>query len=109
VLTYLPEQATIRAKVYPVIKPRTNSFAFEMETNPTIFLYLDPAESAAEFENTVAHELHHIGFSSVHSGFDEKLHALPANVQPAVEWMGAFGGALPCWPPRAARTFTHTP
>jgi Putative zinc dependent peptidase (DUF5700) len=91
VLTYLPEQATIRAKVYPIIKPRTNSFVFEMETNPTIFLYLDPAESAAEFENTVAHELHHIGFSSVHSGLDEKLHALPANVQPAVEWMSAFG------------------
>ena len=91
VLTYLPAQATIRAKVYPVIKPRTNSFVFETETNPAIFLYLDPAESAAEFENTVAHELHHIGFSSVHSGFDEKLHALPANVQPAVEWMGAFG------------------
>jgi predicted metal-dependent hydrolase len=91
VLTYLPEQATIRAKIYPVIKPRTNSFVFETETDPAIFLYLDPAESAAEFENTVAHELHHIGFSSVRSGFDEKLHALPPNVQPAVEWMGAFG------------------
>jgi hypothetical protein len=91
VLTYLPEQATIRAKIYPVIKPRTNSFVFEPETDPAIFLYLDPVESAAEFENTVAHELHHIGFSSVHSGFDAKLHALPANVQPAVEWMGAFG------------------
>jgi hypothetical protein len=91
VLTYLPEEATIRAKVYPVIKPRTNSFVFETETDPAIFLYLDLAESAAKFENTVAHELHHIGFSSVRSGFDEKLHALPANVQPAVEWMGAFG------------------
>jgi hypothetical protein len=91
VLTYLPAQATIRAKVYPVIKPKTNSFVFEPETDPAIFLYLDPVESAAEFENTVAHELHHIGFSSVRSGFDEKLHALPVNVQPAVEWMGAFG------------------
>lgn len=91
VLTYLPEQATIRAKIYPVIKPRTNSFVFEPETDAAIFLYLDPAETGAQFENTVAHELHHIGFSSVRSGFDEKLHALPANVQPAVEWMGAFG------------------
>jgi hypothetical protein len=42
VLTYWPEQAYIRAKVFPVIKPTTNSFVFETETDPAIFLYLDP-------------------------------------------------------------------
>jgi hypothetical protein len=55
VLTCLPEQAVIKAKVFPVIKPMTNSFVFDTQTDPTIFLYLDPEESAAKFENTVAH------------------------------------------------------
>jgi hypothetical protein len=91
VLTYLPEQATIRAKIFPVIKPKTNSFVFDTETDPAIFLYLDPQESAAKFENTVAHELHHIGFASVRSLSEAKLNGLPANVRSAVEWMGAFG------------------
>jgi Putative zinc dependent peptidase (DUF5700) len=91
VLAYLPEQATIRAKVFPVIKPKTNSFVFETDTDPAIFLYLDPAESSAKFENTVAHELHHIGFSSVAPLVDQKTQNLPPNVKTAVEWMGAFG------------------
>jgi putative zinc-dependent peptidase DUF5700 len=91
VLAYLPEQATIRAKVFPVIKPKTNSFVFETQTDPAIFLYLDPAESAAKFENTVAHELHHIGFASVGPLAEQKVQNLPANVKTAVDWMGAFG------------------
>jgi len=91
VLAYLPDQATIRAKVYPVIKPLTNSFVFETHTDPAIFLYLDPAESAAKFENTVAHELHHIGFASVASLTENRLKDLPSNLKPAVDWMSAFG------------------
>lgn len=63
-LLYLPPAATIRARIYPVIKPRTNSFVFETRTNPAIFLYLDPNVSDAEFENILAHELHHIGYAS---------------------------------------------
>ena len=62
-----PTEAYIHAKVFPVIKPITNSFVFETTTDPAIFLYLDPEESAAKFENTVAHELHHIGYASVES------------------------------------------
>jgi hypothetical protein len=91
VLAYLPDQAHIRAKVFPVIKPKTNSFVFETTSDPAIFLYLDPEESAAKFENTVAHELHHIGYSSIESLADEKQKDLPPSVKPAVEWMGAFG------------------
>lgn len=90
-LTYLPDQAVIKAKVFPAIKPVTNSFVFDTQTDPTIFLYLDPEESAAAFENTVAHELHHIGFASVESLAEARQKDLPANVKPAVEWMGAFG------------------
>jgi hypothetical protein len=89
VLNYLPTQAKIRAKVYPVIKPRTNSFVFETETDPAIFLYLDPAVTAEQFENTVAHELHHIGFASIKP--PELPVQTPPRVHDALTWMSAFG------------------
>ena len=91
VLSYLPDHAVIKARIFPVIKPISNSFVFESQTNPAIFLYLDPQESAAKFENTVAHELHHIGYSSVSSLANAKQKDVPANVKPAMDWMGAFG------------------
>ncbi len=91
VLAYLPGQSHIKAKVFPMIKPKRNSFVFETETDPAIFLYLDPEESAAKFENTVAHELHHIGYSSISAIADDRQKDVPPNAKPAVEWMGAFG------------------
>ena len=63
-LAYLPKEARIKAKIYPVIKPKDNSFVFDVKTDPAIFLYLDPAVSREQFENTLAHELHHIGYGS---------------------------------------------
>lgn len=90
-LTYLPDEAVIKAKVFPVIKPKTNSFVFETQTDPAIFLYLDPEESAAKFENTVAHELHHIGYASVEPLAEARQKDVPPDAKPAVEWMGAFG------------------
>lgn len=53
-LAYLPNGAQIKAKIYPVIKPRDNSFVFDLKTDPAIFLYLDPAVSREKFENTLA-------------------------------------------------------
>jgi hypothetical protein len=91
ILQYLPPSAVIRAKVYPIIKPRTNSFVWEASSNPAIFLYLDPEVSREEFENTVAHELHHIGLASVQSGYDRKIAILTERARAAAEWMGAFG------------------
>jgi hypothetical protein len=88
---YLPPDAQIRAAVYPVIKPQTNSFVFEVQTAPTIFLYLNPSLTAAQFENTVAHELHHIGYASVESRADSAIASLPARAHAAAEWVGAFG------------------
>jgi hypothetical protein len=85
---YLPENAVIRAKVYPVIKPRTNSFVFEPRTNPAIFLYLDPKVTPAKLENTVTHELHHIGVASACP--DDPRTALPENVKNALDWMSGF-------------------
>ena len=91
VLAYLPSNAVIRAKVYPVIKPQTNSFVFEVQTDPAIFLYLDPKVTAPKFENTVAHELHHIGYASVRPGEGASDANTPSGVRAAVEWMSAFG------------------
>ncbi len=89
-LAYLPAAASIQAKIYPVIKPQTNSFVFEIKENPAIFLYLDPDVSAAKFENTLAHELHHIGYASVCVGQDsDEDH--PQNIQKILKWTGAFG------------------
>ncbi len=93
-LPYLPSEARIRAKVYPVVKPRSNSFVFETTTDPAIFLYLDAQKSDAEFANTVAHELHHIGLASVASGFERRIEALPPGARQAAGWMGAFGEGL---------------
>jgi hypothetical protein len=90
-LAYLPSDAAIHAKVFPVIKPGTNSFVFEVSSDPTIFLYLDPGLNRAQFENTVAHELHHIGYASIDARVEAKLKNLPPDAHAAVEWAGAFG------------------
>lgn len=94
ILPYLPPDANVKASVYPVIKPRTNSFVFETDTNPAIFLYLDPEQSQSEFENIVAHESHHIGFSDANKQYEERIKSLPENARKAAEWMGAFGEGL---------------
>jgi len=94
ILPYLPAVAQVKASVYPVIKPKTNSFVFETDSNPAIFLYLDPEQSQSEFENIVAHESHHIGFSDANKQYEERIKALPENAHKAAEWMGAFGEGL---------------
>ncbi len=91
ILAYLPEDARIKAKVFPVIKPRRNSFVYDLDTDPSVFLYLDPGMTRAEFENTVAHEMHHIGFSSVEPEQKKLVASLPSKVRTAVEWIGGFG------------------
>jgi len=92
-LAYLPKEARIRAKIYPVIKPKENSFVFDVKDDPAIFLYLDPAVSRPKFENTLAHELHHIGYGSAcpPKEVQEKINKLPPNEQKALRWIGAFG------------------
>ena len=94
ILPYLPADARVKASVYPVIKPKTNSFVFETDTNPAIFLYLDPEQSPSEFMNIVAHESHHIGFADASKQYEEKIKVLPENPRKAAEWMGAFGEGL---------------
>ena len=92
-LDYLPAGAQIRAKIYPVIKPRDNSFVFDTKNDPAIFLYLDPNKTREQFENMLAHELHHIGYSgSCPAGqVAEELDKLPPHVKKALTWTSAFG------------------
>ena len=92
-LAYLPKGTTIRAKIYPVIKPLQNSFVFEVDTDPAIFLYLDPDITEAQFENTLAHELHHIGYGSScpSKASSDALSRLAANSRNTLHWLGAFG------------------
>jgi hypothetical protein len=92
-LAYLPRDATIRAKIYPVIKPRENSFVFDVENDPAIFLYLDPAVGRAKFENTLAHELHHIGYGSTCPRKDvaSAIEKLPQHTQTLLAWISGFG------------------
>jgi hypothetical protein len=87
VLAYLPATAQIHAKVFVVVKPRTNSFVYRAEGDPAIFLSLKTGVSEAKFENTVAHEMHHIGLDSIENR-DPKG---SPGVQKALEWIGAFG------------------
>ncbi len=92
-LAYLPRGARIRAKIYPVIKPRQNSFVFEVTENPAIFLYLDPQISRAKFENTLAHELHHIGYGSgcPRQSTVDAIARLAKSTQTVIKLIGAFG------------------
>ena len=92
-LDYLPRSAQIKAKIYPVIKPRDNSFVFDTENDPAIFLYVDPKKSREQFENMLAHELHHIGYagSCPSKQAEDEIGKLPPHVRKALTWIGAFG------------------
>jgi hypothetical protein len=92
-LAYLPKGARIGAKIYPEIKPRENSFVYDIDTDPAIFLYLDPKKTRGEFENHVAHEMHHIGYGTAcptKKAADE-IARRPQNVQMVLKWLQAFG------------------
>jgi hypothetical protein len=92
-LAYLPKGARLRAKIYPVIKPRDNSFVFDVKDDPAIFLYLNPQVSREKFENTLAHELHHVGYvGSCPSGqTSAEIDKLPPQTRTVLTWIGAFG------------------
>jgi hypothetical protein len=92
-LAYLPAGTAIRCKVFPVIKPWTNSFVYELKTNPAIFLYLNPEMNEAQLENTVAHELHHIGYAAtcLPTYETEEFKNKPAKVRSVLEWIASFG------------------
>lgn len=93
---YLPDRANICATIYPVIKPKTNSFVFDLDTDPAIFLYLDPNLDSDRFINTLAHELHHVGYASIERVWQEcsEWNALPEAQRNSIEWLTALGEGL---------------
>jgi len=95
-LAYLPEGACIRCMVYPVIKPKRNSFVFEVETHPALFLFLDPEKTQERLVNTLAHELHHIGYAQACQPRleGELFPTLPPRTRAVVEWMTPFGEGI---------------
>ena len=92
VLEWLPPGASLRARVFPEIKPRPNSFVWKQEERdaPAIFLAVQE-QSRDSFENTVAHELHHIGLQSLEARQAAIQAGLPDQVRLATKWMGGFG------------------
>jgi hypothetical protein len=92
-LDYLPKGADIRAKVYVLIKPKTNSFVWDTQKDPAIMLYLDPSSPLEAFAGTVAHEMHHIGYSNScpSKEFQSWLDKQSQSKQTAYMWLGAFG------------------
>ena len=89
VLSYLPLGARLRARLFPTIKPLSNSFVYGTNDDAMIFLHLDPSLRMAQVEATVAHELHHVGLFPFECR-DVARQKLPPSVRHAVELMRAF-------------------
>jgi hypothetical protein len=89
-LAYLPAGTSLRARMYLEIKPFTNTFVFTgRDSIPSIFLYVDTKETPAQLENTLAHELHHIGLNAACPDH-ESQRGTPAQ-QMLARFLGGFG------------------
>lgn len=89
---YLPPGSRIRATIYPVIKRTPNSFVFELGSDPAIFMYVDPERTPMHLENTLAHELHHVGSATCPD--PDGLDSLAPGAQRVVSWLSAFGEGM---------------
>lgn len=95
-LAYLPPGTPLRARVYLEIKPLPNSFVFTGgDSIPSIFLYVraTPAETRLQIENTIAHELHHIGTNATCAARADTLAVGSATAaeRTLLEYLTAFG------------------
>jgi hypothetical protein len=90
--SYLLPASKLKATLYPVIKKAGNSFVFELATDPAMFFYVDSKKAPAQLENTLAHELHHVGLAGCPKppGFEK----LPAAQKRLFDDLGGFGEGL---------------
>ncbi len=93
-MAYLPAGASIRARLYPVIKPTPNSFVFELREDPAIFVHVDPDERGSRIANTLAHELHHVGTAGIPDCEPAGADSLPETARTAIDWLGGFSEGL---------------
>jgi hypothetical protein len=94
-LAYLPAGTPLEATVYLLIKPRQNSFVYDLQGRPAIMLYLDPGKTPAQFANTAAHELHHIGLAAAcRATTPSAASDTSAAAETARSWLSAFGEGL---------------
>jgi len=91
-LAYLPAGTPLKARLFLEIKPRTNSFVFDLDGTRAIFLYVNPAERAEQVENTMAHELHHVGISAACHEVSDSMST--PEVRDARMWASALGEGL---------------
>jgi hypothetical protein len=63
-LAYLPDTAVLRATIYPIIRKQNNSFVWDLTGDPAIFMYVEPGATREEVEDTLTHELHHVGLAA---------------------------------------------
>lgn len=89
---YLPPGIPLRATIYPVIKKSENSFVFELDKDPAMFMFVDPRKGPAKLENTLAHELHHVGMAGCPRPPD--FDRLSAAQKKAFDDLGGFGEGL---------------
>jgi hypothetical protein len=93
-LSYLPAGSELRATVMYLIKPRHNSFVWGTDgPDPAVMLYLDPDQATEDQAMTIAHEFHHIGYSSRCPSKEYKVwyEKQPNAKQTALTWLRALG------------------
>ena len=90
-LAYLPAGTRLGASVYPVLKRTSNSFVFELDRDPAIFMYVSGRATEGELANTIAHELHHVG---TFSGCPDREGALQGRAAEVAGWIVGFGEGM---------------
>ena len=89
---YLPDGVELEASFYPVIKHTTNTFVYDLDNDPAIFMTVDPDDSALFVESVLAHELHHVGYAQCPEQDD--LPSLSEEQRWVVRYLGIFGEGI---------------
>jgi hypothetical protein len=65
---------------------------WELDRDPALFVSVDPSVRAAEQQNVIAHELHHVGLAAAcRASAAPPTDSVAARRQTALQWLGAFG------------------
>lgn len=89
-LAYLPAGSRLRARIFPVIKMTANSFVYGSVEDAAIFLYLNPCSKIDAVENTLSHELHHIGLATAIAARPSLEDGIRSPAADVLRWLRAF-------------------